>query len=264
MTPHYSKDFYDEIADGSLRSASRVLPLVLEFVAARSVVDVGCGTGTWLSQFERLGVNDFLGVDGSWVKQDQLRIPAERFRMADLTKPLGLGRTFDLAISLEVAEHLPHHASETFIESLTRAAPVVVFSAAVPYQAGNQHVNERWPSYWAQLFARHGFRALDVLRPKIWHDPDIEWWYAQNAFFAVDSHRLHEWPLLAEAARWAPPLPLDVVHPRLFLQSAAASKPPKELFHGALGAFRDKWLISSRRKAGRLRAQLARWPTSSR
>jgi hypothetical protein len=63
-------------------------------------------------------------------------------------------RTFDLAICLEVAEHLPPEAAEGFIDSLTRLAPVVLFSAAITFQVGNQHLNGQWPDYWATLFRR--------------------------------------------------------------------------------------------------------------
>src|SRR5436190_19968909 len=100
----YDATFYAEQADGSLRSARAVVPLVMELVRPASVLDVGCGLGTWLAAFAEAGVADFLGMDGDYVDRAKLKIPAERFRAADLTNPPSPGRTFDLAVCLEVAE----------------------------------------------------------------------------------------------------------------------------------------------------------------
>ena len=101
------------------------------------------------------------------------------------TRPLALGRSFDLAVALEIAEHLPDSAAECFVESLTGLAPAVLFSAAIPGQGGTGHLNERWPEYWSRLFAAAGFDPIDALRPRIWHDERVEVWYAQNTFLYV-------------------------------------------------------------------------------
>ena len=57
----------------------------------------------------------------------------------------------------------------------------VLFSAAVPFQYGTNHVNEQWPEYWSILFRGQGFECFDPLRAELWNDPDVDWWYAQNA-----------------------------------------------------------------------------------
>ena len=207
---HYTRGFYKEIRNGSIRSAEVMVPLVLEFLLVRSVVDIGCGDGSWLSVFRKLGVDDILGIDGNYVPRDVLQIPLELFQVVDLTKPFSLGRTFDLAISLEVAEHLPAESAPVVVASLTRLAPVVLFSAAVPHQGGTNHLNEQWPQYWADLFARHGFVFCDVIRPRIWSDGNVEWWYAQNVFLAVSKDRLSAYPKL-ECGKATP-----MVHPRMW------------------------------------------------
>ena len=111
----YTDHFYLRQRDGSRRSAAAIIPLVLDLVPARSVVDVGCGVGTWLSVFIDRGVADVLGVDGGYVDRALLEIRPERFIAADLRKPLRSGRAFDLAVSLEVAEHLPAECAATFV-----------------------------------------------------------------------------------------------------------------------------------------------------
>jgi hypothetical protein len=51
-------------------------------------------------------------------------------------------KRFDLAISLEVAEHLPEGSAGALVSTLIEAAPVVVFSAAIKGQSGTNHINE--------------------------------------------------------------------------------------------------------------------------
>src|SRR3954469_17790833 len=96
-------------------SARRIVPLVLGMTGCRSVVDVGCGTGTWLSVFAEHGVADVLGLDGTAVDGAAIEIAPERLLRRDLTAPFALARQFDLAMSLEVAEHLPETAAAPFV-----------------------------------------------------------------------------------------------------------------------------------------------------
>ena len=107
MQAPYPETFYAKQQDGSISSAQVVVPIVLSLFQCHSVVDVGCGVGGWLKEFERHGISDYLGVDGDYVSRQLLKIPADRFMPLDLHNVIGLGRRFDLACSLEVAEHLP-------------------------------------------------------------------------------------------------------------------------------------------------------------
>jgi SAM-dependent methyltransferase len=208
-TTAYTGEFYDAQSSESRRSADTIAPLVFDEVEARSVVDVGCGVGTWLASFLTHGTERVLGLDGDYVDRERLQIPRESFRPWDLEQRVDLEETFDLAISLEVAEHLPPARSATFVEDLVGLAPCVLFSAAIPGQGGTHHVNERWQSDWAAMFAAHGYQPVDSIRPKVWQDPAVNWWYAQNVV------------LYRRDARDAVGLPLDVVHPELFRQSTA-------------------------------------------
>lgn len=162
----YTGAFYKTHRDGSRRSARQIVPLVLELVQPKSVIDVGCGVGTSLSVFNQCGVEDFYGIDGDYVDRNILEIPEQRFFVSDLTEPIQLNRQFDLVVSLEVAEHLPDTCAEIFVDSLTKLGPVILFSAAIPHQGGTRHVNEQWPEYWARYFKRKDIRRLIVLEGK--------------------------------------------------------------------------------------------------
>jgi hypothetical protein len=121
--------------------------------------------------------------DGPWGKKEDILIPAERFTVLDLeTFQAPESERYDLAISLEVAEHLHEKAADNFFRQLTRLSDRILFSAAIPGQGGLHHLNERSPGYWAEKFRDCGFTQLDILRPRFWDDDRIAWWYRQNFF----------------------------------------------------------------------------------
>ena len=175
----YTETFYEERRDRVRASAAIVAPLVMDLFSPRSVTDFGCGTGEWLEAFSNLGVKDYLGLDGDYVSRDKLAIPSDRFRAVDLNQIPAPGK-FDLAMSLEVAEHLHPASADAFVDALTAAAPVILFSAAIPFQGGTDHFNEQWQSYWAEKFAARGFVCLDCLRPQILDNQAVNVWYRQN------------------------------------------------------------------------------------
>lgn len=162
------------------KSAYEVLPLVINWVKPASILDIGCGTGTWLNVAKELGVSKVLGLDTPFVNKELMLISNEEFVPTDLSKPFHINQKFDMAICLEVAEHLHEKTTTAFIKSVTNHTDVVLFSAAIPGQGGQNHINEQWPNYWANLFKAVGFDAHDILRNKIWDNANIHWWYRQN------------------------------------------------------------------------------------
>lgn len=211
----YNRAFFSGISTGSRASARKVLPVAMEVQPYRSIIDVGCGTGAWLAAATELGVVDVTGVDGAYVNLDQLEIPRDRFVSADLSTltrealravPAVGDRRFDMAMSLEVAEHLPHEAAAGFVALLTSLSDVVLFSAAIPFQGGTSHLNEQFPTWWARRFAHEGFVPLDIIRDRVWDDASVEWWYRQNVMLFVASKHP-----AASLAR--PSSTLDRIHP---------------------------------------------------
>jgi SAM-dependent methyltransferase len=213
----YTADFFRAAPDRSQFSAERLVEIALDLASIRSVLDVGCATGDFVSAFQRAGVADVLGIDGDYVPRDQLLFDQALFRAIDLAGGFDLGRRFDLVLSVEVAEHLPLEAAERFVGCLAAHGPLIVFSAAIPSQGGTGHVNEQWQSWWAALFERSGYAAYDAIRPSIWHDAGIHWWYRQNAILFANAEARARHPKIARLT----PTPigaLDVVHPELYLQ----------------------------------------------
>ncbi len=216
----YTKDFYNTYKEGMRRSAEEVVPLVIEMIRPKRVVDVGCGIGAWLSVFKESGVEEILGVDGDYVEKEMLQIPEEQFFSFDLKNPLRMDRQFDLAVSLETAEHLPSECAEPFVDSLTRLGPVVLFSAAIPFQGGTNHINEQWPDYWAKYFEERGYVAIDCIRKKIWQNYDVKSEYVQNIFMFGRRDYVESHSLLKKEFENTNISQLSIVHPRQFLHHA--------------------------------------------
>jgi SAM-dependent methyltransferase len=206
----FGTDTYDLVRDGMVRSAATVVPEVLRTVEPRSVVDVGCGQGVWLAEFARSGC-EVLGYDAH--DGARLDIPAESYHQVDLeTVPdLDFGAA-DLALCLEVGEHLSHERSQWLVDTLCKA-DVVLFSAAIPGQGGHGHVNEQWPSYWSHLFAANHFAVSGAFRWQFWDlvPDEIEVWYAQNLLLCASEPVAHTMaPGLFDSAVTGPH---SVVHP---------------------------------------------------
>jgi SAM-dependent methyltransferase len=222
----YDESYYAGWQPTVARSAGRIVPALIDMVHPASVVDVGCGGGAWAAEFLEHGVSRVIGIDGDYANSSVLAIPRDSFVAADLRGPfhevLGDVR-FDLAVSLEVAEHLPETVAGSFVNSLCALSDTILFSAAVPGQGGREHVNEQWPSYWAAQFRRRGYQAIDVIRPKFWDDAEVAIWYRQNTLLFSRRDDLGHLGKHGDLA-------LDLVHPeywnRLQRRYTRVSAPP--------------------------------------
>lgn len=205
----YPQAFYDQIEAGAASSAAVVVPVIMDLFSPTTVVDVGCGQGVWLAEFRHAGC-DVQGFDGAYVDRNRLAIPSGCFCSVDLSSQRIPAINVDLAMSLEVAEHIPASRANFLVADLCAAADVVLFSAATPGQGGVGHVNEQWPAYWVEKFERHGFKVSGALRWQFWSQvPEVENWYAQNLLVAVKHPE--SYPDLF-AGPWCEPF--GVIHPR--------------------------------------------------
>ncbi|MDB5527526.1 MAG: hypothetical protein JWR51_629 [Devosia sp.] len=209
----YPSDFYSNRRAGTAHAAARILSALPASLPRRAVADIGCGTGTWLAAALADGAATAFGIEGNWVTSDQLDDPRIVFAPQDLEQRF-TGPRVDLAMSLEVAEHLTPDRAGSFVADLVALAPAVLFSAAIPGQGGVNHLNEQWQGYWAAHFASHGYKPFDVVRPTIWTDEQIPAWYKQNVVLYLDADTAAQLGLAA-----TPPALLDRVHP-LFWERA--------------------------------------------
>jgi len=212
----YAADQSELNTNASMRSAREVVPFIINLIQPKQVIDIGCGLGAWLSVFQEYGVKKIIGVDGDYVNRKLLRIPVESFIPHNLEKPFKVGQKFDLVLSLEVAEHLSPESSNTFIETLSNLGPAILFSAAIPYQPGESHINCQWPDYWADLFNQKGYVLFDCLRTKYWQNKNVNWWYAQNMLLFIKQSHLQSYPLLEKNFHPATLPPISMVHPMLY------------------------------------------------
>jgi SAM-dependent methyltransferase len=168
-------------------SAKQIVPLIMDLVNPNSVIDVGCGLAQWLKVFSLNGVDTILGIDGNHVSSDMIYIDKINFQYFDLERSfdLKISSKFDLVLSLEVAEHISEKNADEYVELLSSLGDRILFSAAIPFQTGENHVNEQNHIYWQEKFLKHDFLMLDIIRPKIWNNNNINWWYRQNMFLLV-------------------------------------------------------------------------------
>ena len=245
------KDVYADLHGGQMKaeeqtyrlSADRILTILAEYLQPASVLDVGCGLGAWLAVLQSRGVDDLRGIDGPWLKPADAVCDASLLEVTDLEAGFDLGRRFDLVLCLEVAEHLSPQAAERFVESLARHSSAILFSAAIPFQGGHHHLNERFLSYWASLFAKHGFQPLDIIRGRIWHDQQVVWWLRQNVVLFAHADLIAANASLKQAAEQR--TPISVVHPDFYFQRVRDLLTQLEQFEQVEAALRQGGMFSA-------------------
>jgi SAM-dependent methyltransferase len=265
MAYAYDEQFMDYTTRSSRYSARRIVEQLHALLPIGSVLDLGCAEGTWLAAWREVGVAQLCGVDGDYVRRDRLRIAVDDFHVADLARPIELARRFDLVQSLEVAEHLPAAAADTFVENLVRhARGLILFSAAPPGQGGEFHVNEQPYEYWRAKFRRHGYAPYDYIRPRIASDPAISFWYRYNVLLYVHEERAAELPAALRASRVADGTAIADCSPVWFrLRKALVRKVPPRL-QLWLARAKARWLRQGwwapRRQADEAATQVADQP----
>ena len=197
----YDSLFYQYQREGAIRSARTLLPPLIRVLGVKSVLDVGCGAAAWLAAYRDLGVTDCIGVDGEYVDRSLLLIDKDRFHPRDITRPFDFARQFDLVQCLEVAEHVPTAMSDTLVDNIVRHGRRVLFSAAVPGQGGEDHINEQSYEFWRDRFAARSYHLYDFVRPAVVDNEAIEPWYRYNVLLFVHDSAAKALPAEVAATR---------------------------------------------------------------
>lgn len=168
----YDEAFYIEEGRVARESAGPVADWYMTtYPTTRTVIDVGCGTGEWAYAFHQRGC---------WVMGVDYYSPPELHVVGVLPVDLIFGypcRGYDLAICLEVAEHLHESSADRLVFGLTEANQVL-FSAATPGQPGVDHVNCKPHEYWHDLFAQYDMTPTHI-GPQF---PQIADFYQRNMY----------------------------------------------------------------------------------
>jgi len=226
----YDKKFFVKRRAQTLVSAEKILDIMWQIFQPKSVLDVGCGTGIWLAECKRKGAEIIHGFDGPWVPREDLEIVNEEFSECDLENMDAHAGQFEMALCIELAEHLSEESGQRLIVFLTSHSDAVLFSAAVPGQGGTGHINERPQSYWHKKFLECDFECFDLVRPLIWCDDDVNVIYKQNMlFYARRGSSIYTKLEQQEKTinRVSSCFDLDVIHPDLFQLKANKLKKRK-------------------------------------
>ena len=207
----YDKNYYQKHEHGSYISALEILKYIKSFIDFKSVIDFGCGMGTWCKAMEDLEIDNVLGVDQHVYDSEYMLISEEKYLQYDLRKKMPQSYTADLAISVEVAEHIEAEYSEIFIHNLCMCSDLILFSAALPFQGGTGHINEKACSFWNEIFSKFGYEAVDCIRPYFWNNDNIEIWYRNNCILYIKNNLRQQILKSIPTQQY----PLDIVHPAM-------------------------------------------------
>jgi cyclopropane fatty-acyl-phospholipid synthase-like methyltransferase len=200
----YDNKFYARTKNSTHTSSEIIVPIVKNLInePINSVIDFGCGLGNWLKCWQENGASLIKGFETGNISD--LQIPIECVEKTNLTLvKKNTEDKFDLAMSLEVAEHLDESYAEEFINTICSYSNKVLFSGAIPHQGGIGHVNEQYPSYWDKYFKNNGYICYDYIRGEIWNNNKVSIWYRQNILLYIKGDTY-----LKPSKN-----PLDIIHP---------------------------------------------------
>lgn len=143
-------------------SARHIISVISKYYKPSSVIDMGCGNGIFLKCWQESSANEILGLDGNNIDDAALFISRDNFKSVNI----------------------PQDKSELFIANLCSFSDFILFSAAIPYQDGLNHVNCQPLKYWVDIFEKQGYACFDFIRPQLLNKhEEILSWYLQNILF---------------------------------------------------------------------------------
>ena len=206
----YAKKYINNFYNGSLKhdlqnnqySACKYLKVVKQVIKINSIIDFGAGTGAWLHAAKSLGIDKLFGIE----KHYQIDIKGAKILKQNVFDKVDFRA--DIAVSVEVGEHILPEKSSTFIDVITSSSDIVIFGAANTHQSGDAHINCREVGFWKNLFKNRGFKLVDLFRQQFWNCRKINKAYVQNIFLYVKRESKYS------SAFSSIPL-LDIPHPEI-------------------------------------------------
>ena len=159
----YDANFFVGNDANARRSAGTIADSIVADLSPHTVVDVGCGTGALLLELKGRGCATF-GLEYADAALECCRNRGLQVTKLNLEKDEFIPeKQFDVAVSTEVAEHLPEAVANRYVKLLSSLAETLVFTAARPGQGGEDHVNEQLPGYWILKFNAQGLQHDEEL-----------------------------------------------------------------------------------------------------
>lgn len=177
-------NFYEiEAEEGPF--AVRLAQWLEDWLAPSEALDVGCGPGIYVNALREEGI-DAIGIDTDpRIKNREYIYNESLFDLA------ANGRTSELVLCLEVAEHInPDHSDMLALNVASAVAKngFLIFSAAAPGQGGVGHINCQTKQFWEEKLVAHGLRRSikteDVLKRYIKKGYHMGW-FAQNVMVFI-------------------------------------------------------------------------------
>lgn len=138
---------------------------------AKSIVDLGCGTGYYVTQMRKEGLKAD-GFDGNPFTPE---ITGNVCGVFDLSSVKQL-EPYDWVLSLEVGEHLPQKFEDSFIQNIhINNKKGIILSWAIKGQGGLGHFNEQNNDHVKEKICKLGYsndiESENILRKKC----DLYW-----------------------------------------------------------------------------------------
>jgi len=208
-----------QLLNANRYAATVVFNILDQHLDINSVLDLGCGIGTWMQIAVQKPGRSALGVELEEYAAADLLVSSDTVISTSIAYAFDLHRRFDLALCLETAEHIDEEFARNIVDNCVRHANIVLFSAALPGQGGLHHINEQPAEYWEALFNERDYELIDLIRSLIWHDSRVPTWYRQNMLLFVARSMTDTVSRLKSEAACARPA-ISRAHPDLFLYHA--------------------------------------------
>jgi len=181
----YDNKFFQNTIKLEAESASDFVDIILKYYSPKSVVDIGCGAGIYLNEFNKKGIKNLLGIDGAPSAREEFLLDKDKIIIFDLAQKYNFKEKYDLGLCLEVAEHLEEKDADNLVETISSASDDIIFTAAVPGQGPRSigHINEQPHGYWIKKFENAGFNYLEEKTKKIREEMEkkkVVWWIVKN------------------------------------------------------------------------------------
>ena len=226
--------YVHSLKDHNLSVPREIVPVIIEYFKIKSLIDVGGGIWAFTRVFQDFWVNAVC-VDWPRVDKSKLFIDEKFFIERNFEQYNEFWEKYDLALSLEVAEHLSSNAAESFVKTLCNCSDYVIFSAAFPYQWWQNHINEQPPQYREKIFNQEWFEICDCFRHLIRDNKKIPWRYRNNIFLY---HK--KWVEIPSGLedKW----PIYIIHPDAYNEIKVGFNSPRKIFRHLI------WIILKKLK----------------